>query len=161
VLEWLESTEFSYLIRSELWGWPLVLTVHAFGTALVVGFILIIGLRLLGLFELIRYTSLNRLFPVVWVGLLVQFLSGFILWSTKPTRYVADGAFVLKFGLIIVGIVLTLYFQGVIKREAASWEAKGAVSSPMIKFAAATLIVWCSVVVAGRLTGYLGSINLG
>jgi hypothetical protein len=161
VLEWLESTEFSSLVRSELWGWPLALTVHAFGTALVVGFIVIIGLRLLGLFELIPFSSLSRLFPVVWLGLVLQFASGFVLWAAKPTRYVADGAFVLKFGLIIAGIILTVYFQRTIKREAASWEGKGAIPSQAVKIVAATLIVWCSVVIAGRLTGYLGSIDIG
>jgi predicted ABC-type exoprotein transport system permease subunit len=161
VLESLESSEFALLVRSELWAWPLALTVHALGTALVVGFVLIIGLRLLGLFEQIPYTSLNRLFPVVWVALVLQFASGFILWTTRPTRYVADGAFVLKLALIIAGIILTFYFQGIIRREAASWEAKGAVSSRVVKFVAATLIVWCSVVIAGRLTGYLGSIDIG
>ena len=158
MLEWLENTQLAAWVRDTLWGWPLALTVHAFGTALVVGFIFIIGLRLLGLFELIPYTSLNRLFPVVWVALILRFLSGFTLWMTKPTRYVADGAFVLKFSLVIVGIVLTWYFYETIKREAASWEAKGAVSSRGVKLVAAALLVWCSVVVAGRLTGYLGSI---
>lgn len=161
MFEWLESTEFSSLIRSEFWGWPLALTVHAFGTALVVGFIIIVSLRLLGLFELIRYTSLVRLFPVVWAAIAVQFFSGFILWMTKPARYVADGAFILKFALVIAGIVLTKYFQDIVTREAASWESKDAVSSQAVRFVAATLIVWCCVVVAGRLTGYLGSIGIG
>jgi len=158
VLAWLEGTQYSAWVRGELWGWPLVLTVHAFGTAVVIGFILIINLRLLGLFETIPYSSLNRLFPVVWVALVLQFLSGFALWMTKPTQYVADVAFVLKFSLVIVGVVLTLYFYGTIKREAASWEAKGAVSSRGLKFVAATTLVWCGVLVAGRLTAYLGSI---
>jgi hypothetical protein len=158
VLEWLENTQLSAWVRTELWGWPLALTVHAFGTALVVGFIFIINLRLLGLFETIPYTSLNRLFPVVWVALVLQLLSGFTLWMTKPTRYVADGAFVLKFSLVIVGAILTLYFYRTIKREAAAWEAAGGVSSRGVKFVAATLLVWCGVVVAGRLTAHLGSI---
>lgn len=159
MLEWLENTQLSAWIRSEIWGWPLALTVHAFGTALVVGLILIIGLRLLGLFELIPYSSLNRLFPVIWAALAVQFLSGFVLWMTKATRYVVDGAFVLKFLLIIVGIVLTYYFYGTMKREAASWDANGAVSSRAVKFVAAILLLWCTVVIAGRLTGYLGAIG--
>ena len=157
----LENSQFSTWIRGELWGWPLALTVHAFGTALVVGFIFIIGLRLLGVFETIPYTSLNRLFSVFWGGVVLQFLSGFALWAAKPTQYVADGAFVLKVLLIIVGVVLTLYFQSTIKRESASWEAKGTVSSGAVKFVAANLLVWCSVLIAGRLTAYLGSINLG
>jgi hypothetical protein len=158
VLEWLESTQFSALVRGELWGWPLALTVHAFGTAVVIGFVFIINLRLLGLFETIPYSSLNRLFPAIWVALVLQFLSGFALWMAKPTQYVADGAFVLKSLLVIVGVILTLYFYGTIKREAAAWEAAGAIPSRAVKFVAAALLVWCGVLVTGRLTAHLGSL---
>jgi hypothetical protein len=161
VLAWLESTQFSALVRGELWGWPLALTVHAFGTAVVIGFIFIINLRLLGLFETITYSSLNRLFPVIWVALVLQLLSGFALWMAKPTRYVADGAFELKFLLVIVGIILTVYFQGTIKREAAAWETAGAIPSRTVKFVAAAVLVWCGVVVTGRLTAHLGSLFTG
>ena len=139
----------------------MVLTVHEFGTALVMGFIFIICLRLLGLFETIPYSSLNRLFPVIWAALVLQFLTGFALWMTKPTRYAADAAFLLKFSFVIIGIILTLYLYGSIKREAASWDAAGAASSRGIKFVAPSLLVWCVVLVAGRLTAYLGSLYAG
>lgn len=158
MLEWLENTQFAAGVREDVWGWPLALTLHAFGTALVVGFILIISLRLLGFFKMIPYTSLSRLFPVIWAALLLQFLSGFTLWMAKPTRYVADSAFMLKFSLIVVGIILTLQFYRTINLEAAAWEAQGAVSARGVKFVAAALVVWGSVLVAGRLTGYLGSV---
>jgi hypothetical protein len=161
VLAGLENSQFSVWIRGELWGWPLVLTVHALGTALVMGFIFIICLRLIGLFETIPYTSLKRLFPVIWAALVVQFLTGFALWMSKPTRYVADVAFLLKFLFVIIGIVLTAYLYGSIKREAASWDAAGSVSSNGTKFVAPSLLVWCVVLVAGRLTAYLGSLYTG
>jgi hypothetical protein len=162
VLSWLESSEFSVWERGDsFWGWPFSLTVHAFGTALVIGFVFIINLRLLGLFETIPYTSLKRLFPVVWAALVLQFISGFALWTTKPTRYVADGAFVLKFSFLIIGIILMLYLYGTMKREAASWEAAGAVSSGGFKLAAPSLLVWCVVLIAGRLTAFLGSLYAG
>lgn len=161
MLAWLENTQFSAWIRGELWGWPLALTIHALGTALVIGLIFIISLRLLGLFAAIPYTSLNRLFPVIWVALLLQLLSGFTLWTAKPTRYVTDAAFVLKLSLVVVGIILTLYLYRTIKREAAAWEAAGSLSSLGVKFVAANLLVWCSVVVAGRLTAYLGPLYAG
>jgi len=162
VLAWLESTQFSAWERSDsLWGWPFALTVHVLGTAVAIGLIFIICLRLLGLFETIPYSSLNRLFPVIWVAFVVQFLSGFALWMTKPTRYVADIAFMLKFALFIIGVVLTSYLYDIMKREAASWEAAGAVSSRGYKFVAPSLLVWCGVVVAGRLTAYLGSLYAG
>jgi len=158
VLEWLESSQFSTWIRTELWGWPFALTLHAFGTALVIGFMLIIGLRLLGLSAMIPYTLLNRLFPVVWGALALQFLSGFMLWMAKPTQYVGDIAFVLKLLLVIVGIVLTLYLYRTIKQEAASWDATGTASSRAITLGTAALLVWCVVLVAGRLTAHLGAI---
>jgi hypothetical protein len=161
VLASLESSQFSAWLRSELWGWPLVLTIHVLGTAVVIGFIFVISLRLLGLFETIPYSSLNRLFPVVWVALVVQVLTGIALWMTKPTRYVADTAFALKFSLVIVGIVLTLYFYAAMKREAASWDAAGTAPPRGIKFAAASLVVWCGVIVAARLTAHLGSLYTG
>jgi hypothetical protein len=161
VLASLESSQFSTWIRSELWGWPLVLTIHVLGTAVVIGFMIMISLRLLGLFETIPYSSLNRLFPVVWVALVVQVLTGIALWVTKPTRYVADTAFVLKCSLIVAGIVLMLYFYAAMKREAAAWDAAGAASGRGVKFAAASLLVWCGVLVAGRLTAHLGALYTG
>jgi hypothetical protein len=160
VLAWLEGSQFSAWVRSELWGWPLALTLHVFGTALVVGFILIITLRLLGLFEAIPYSALNRLFPVIWVALVLQLLSGFTLWMAKPTRYVDDSAFVLKLSLVIVGIVLTLYLYRTIKREAPAWDA-GTLPALSVKFVAANFLVWCGVLVLGRLTAYLGPIFSG
>jgi hypothetical protein len=162
VLAWLESTQYSAWTRGEsFWGWPFALTVHAFGTAIVIGFIFLISLRLFGLFETVPYSSLKRLFPVIWFAFGLQILSGFTLWMTKPSRYVSDGAFLLKFSFVIIGIILTVYFYGIMKREATLWDAKGRVSSHGVNFVAGTLLVWCSVLVAGRLTAYLGSLYTG
>ena len=162
MLESLESSQFSVWARGDsIWGWPFALTVHSLGTAVVIGLIFIINLRLLGLFETIPYRSLNRLFPSLWIAFAVQFLSGFALWMTKPTRYAADAAFLLKLSLVIVGFVLVLYLYRTMKREAASWEAAGAISSQGFKFVAPSLLVWCFVVIAGRMTAYLGALYNG
>jgi hypothetical protein len=77
---------------------------------------------------------------------------------TKPTQYVADGAFMLKVLLVFAGLVLTLFFYRTIKREAGLWEAKGATSSRGVRFASATFLVWCGVLVASRLIAHLGSL---
>jgi uncharacterized membrane protein len=107
---------------------------------------------------MIPYALLNRLFPVVWAALVLQFVSGFMLWMAKPTQYVADGAFVLKFLLVVIGIVLTLYFYRTIKREAATWDTKGSASSRGVQLGATAVLVWSVVLIAGRLTAHLGSI---
>ena len=44
MLEYLNKTEYADWVRESL-GWPIALTIHAFGTATVVGLIFIIGLN--------------------------------------------------------------------------------------------------------------------
>jgi hypothetical protein len=157
VLEWLETTAYADWVR-ESWGWPLALTVHAFGTATVVGIIFIIGLRLLGLFRTIPFTSLSKLFPVIWIAVVCQVASGFTLWMSKPAQYLGAAMFDSKITLVITGIIVTAYFQGTIRREAAAWEAAGTVSSRGIKLVAAVTLLWTAVNITGRLTAYLTSL---
>jgi len=157
VLEWLENTDYALWVKQS-WGWPFALTFHAFGNAIVVGFALIIAMRLFGFFRPIRYTSLNRLFPFIWGAVVVQVLSGFSLFLTKPERYLGDGMFQWKLFFVVAGIVLTVYFQKTLKREGAAWDAAGKVSSRGARIVAATALVWAAVLVVGRLTAYLGQL---
>ena len=157
MLEWLTNTQYAVWVR-ESWGWPFALTLHAFGNAMVVGLIFIICLRMLGLFQTIPYTSLNRLVPIIWAGVAIQAFSGFTLWASKPAKYLSDGMFLWKFSLVILGVVVTYYFHNTLKREAADWKAAGKVSSWGVKVVAATALVWAAVLIAGRLTAYLGQL---
>ncbi len=156
----LENSPFSAWVRESLWGWPVALTIHVLGTALVIGFVLIIALRMLGLFETIPYASLSRLFPVIWVAFAIECLSGLVLWLTKPTRYVEDTAFILKITFVIVGFGLLVSFYRLLRRQAEVWDATG-VSPGTIKFVVPTVLVWCGVLVAARLTAYLGALPTG
>jgi len=157
VLEWLAHTRYAEWV-DQSWGWPVALTIHAFGTATVVGLMFIIGLRLLGLFQTIPFSAMNKLIPIVWIAVVCQILSGFTLWLTKPAQYLADGMFEVKFILVVIAIVVTWYLHSTMKREAATWEAKGTASSRGVKFAAATCLLWAAVTIGGRLTAYLGSL---
>ena len=159
MLQYLEDSAFSEWARGEsLWGWPFALTVHAWGTAIVIGFIFIFGLRLLGFFRTIPLTSLSRLFPVVWVAVVLQVFSGFTLWMTKPSKYLSDGAFLIKFTLVCTGLVVTWFYFNTMRRETPEWDATGVVSQRGYRFVAATCIWWAAVLVAGRLTAYLGTL---
>jgi len=157
VLQWLQTTEYSQWVR-ESWGWALALTVHAFGNAIVVGLVLIIAMRLFGLFRTIPYTSLPKLFPYIWVAICFQVASGFTLWMSKPGRYVKDGVFDIKFSLVVIGIVLLVYFQKTITRESPDWQKAGKISSGGFRLAVAAALCWAFVIIMGRLTAYLGSL---
>ena len=157
MLDWFAQTQLAAWVAQSA-GWALALTIHAFGSATMVGLFFIIGLRLLGLFETIPYTSLSRLLPFVWVSLLLQAASGFLLWLTKPAQYLADAMFDVKFSLVVIAAVATWYFQKILRQEASKWEAAGAVTSRGVKFGAVTSVLWAGVLIGGRLTAYLGSL---
>jgi hypothetical protein len=157
MLEWLAHTRYAEWV-DQSWGWPLALTIHAFGTATVVGFVFIIGLRLFGVFQAIPYTALNKLIPIVWIAVVFQVASGVTLWMTKPAQYLADGMFEVKVALVIIAIIALGYFQATLRREAAAWEAKGRVSPRGLKLGITVCLLWAAVTIGGRLTAYLGSL---
>jgi hypothetical protein len=160
VLESLGNSDFALWVNQS-WGWPIALTVHAFGTATIVGLMFIIGLRLLGFFRTIPYTSLNRLIPLIWIAFVFQAISGFTLWMTKPAQYMADGMFEVKFSLVIIAFIVMFYFHGTMRRETAGWETAGTVSSRGLKLGVAMCLLWAGVTIGGRLTAYLGSLYAG
>ena len=157
MLEWLTHTPYAEWVNQS-WGWPLALTIHAFGTATVVGVMFIIGLRLAGLFGPIPYAAMNKLMPFVWVAVAFQIMSGVTLWMTKPAQYLADGMFEVKLILLLIAIVVTWQFQRSMAREAAAWQVKRRASPRGRKLAIAACLLWAAVTIGGRLTAYLGSL---
>jgi len=157
VLEWIANSPYATWVNQS-WGWPIALTLHAFGTAIVVSLTFIICLRLLGVFRTIPYTSLRTLVRLVWLGLLCQVVSGVSLWTVKPAQYLGDGMFQIKMGLLATSIIVTLILQWIIWREDATWEREGRVSSSGVGFVAVTALLWAAVTVGGRLTAYLGTL---
>src|SRR5947207_13495418 len=124
VLESLAQSDYAQWVQTS-WGWAGALTLHAFGTATILGFITVMTLRLFGLFAKIPFAALRKLVPFIWVAFVVQFLSGSTLWLTKPDQYLRDGMFEVKLFFIIASMVVMLMFQGILKREAADWDASG------------------------------------
>ena len=157
MLEWLSQTPYAVWVQQS-WGWALALTFHAFGNAVIVGLIFIITLRLLGLFRTIPYASLKMLLPVIWIAVVVQALSGVTLWLTKPARYMTDGMFLWKLAFVVGGVIVTVYFEKILKREEGAWEAAKAVSTRGVQVVVAASFLWAAVLVMGRLTAYLGQL---
>ena len=158
ILQALSATEYAQWVRESNYGWAISLTLHAFGNAAVIGLSFIIALRIFGFFRTIPITSLSRLFPVIWVSVVVQVFSGSSLWMTKPDKYVSAGMFDAKFTFVVLGCIVTAYFQSVLSKEAPAWQASGKVPPRGARLAAATALLWAAVLTTGRLTAYLGTL---
>ena len=74
-LEWLEFSALAEWVSASLWGYPITLTSHGVGLAIVVGIIFMLNLRLLGKFSGLPYQTLLSYMKLAWAGFLLNFIS--------------------------------------------------------------------------------------
>ena len=102
-LIWLEATGLADWVRMSSLGYPLMITCHAFGMAIMVGLSLALDLRLLGRFGGIPYPALQRFLGLAWIGFGINFVSGACLFSAQATTYITDWVFMTKMTLVVLG----------------------------------------------------------
>ena len=153
-LEWLESTSLAEWAMASLEGYPIIITAHSIGLALMVGPILILNFRLLGWLPGIPFTSFNRILQIAWIGFGINALSGMVLFTMEATGYVTDIPFLIKFTLVMLGALSAAFQHSMISRDGALWSTSG-VPPAVSVLAASSLVFWTGAIIAGRLTAYI------
>ena len=155
LLNSLESTSYAQWILVSAVGWPLMLSLHAFGLAIVVGVVFSLNLRILGLYDSIPFTALHGLMGIAWIGIALNIFTGFSIFMTQASSYVTNIPFLFKLLFIALGIVNLVYVRKILRREAPAWEAAGSVPQIGTMLAGSSLVLWILAVVTGRLIAYL------
>lgn len=153
-LVWLEATGLAEWARSSAEGYPSMITLHAFGMAIMVGLSLALDLRLLGWFNAIPYSGLQRFFGVGWLGFGINTLSGTALFSMQATTYITDWVFMTKMGCVFAGAITAAILQTSVGRDSGKWSAEnppGGVKA----LAGLGIAFWLTAITLGRLTAYL------
>ncbi len=156
MLEWLEYTSLSIWVAESIWGYPIMLSLHIIGLAVVVGIFTVYNFRLLGLFNSLEFEPFLDFFRLAWLGLLVNFVSGFTLFSSQATFYVTNIPFLVKIFSIIAGSLLAFKIQSRLQSSVNAWDERTA--QPNKKdhsFAVISLALWTSAIFGGRLIAYL------
>jgi hypothetical protein len=152
---WLRATPFSIAIASHDWVIPAVQSVHIVTIAALIGSVLVINLRLLGLIERGQAVSvlMDHYLPVVGVSIAVLALTGAILIAGEPTRALFRITFWLKMALILAVLALT---WGLSRLARSPWAlAGGPWAGAAVKSGAVlALCLWVAVIFAGRWIGY-------
>ncbi len=150
---WLEQTEWSQTIQSTPWVVPAVQTVHILAIATVLGAVLMINLRLLGVSgadqSLDRQS--HRFLPVIWWTLPVLLITGLIMISGEPARSLKNPVFQLKMALLVAAMAMTATHQ-VFARERFAADPNGRSSALLIVIP--SLALWTAIVFAGRWIAY-------
>jgi len=137
-LAWLEQTRVSAFVREDFYAYFVLLILHAWGMALLVGGGIAVNLRLLGVAGGTRLERFAAFFPYMRVGAVLAVLSGIGLLAGYPAKALTNWVFALKFALL-VGAAMALRF---------SWARQ---SRPL---AALSIALWLGGVAAGKLLLY-------
>ncbi len=155
LFEWLELTALADWVAGSLWGYPITLTAHGIGLAIVVGIIFMLCLRLLGRFDGLPYGAVLSYMKVAWAGFLLNFVSGFMLFSAQATVFVVSLPFLIKIAAILVAAVIAALLQEKVRLGAADWDAGADVPGDVKSLCVLSLLLWSVAIIAGRLIAYL------
>jgi len=156
-LAWIQSSALGVLMRqSGPWTYGLVNLAHLLGVSTLFGSVLVLDLRLLGLWRHVPLALLSRAtVPVSKVGFVVAVLTGIGLLSSNASEYVDNPFFLLKFPAIGLGL-LNVWVLG----RTRAWRARGqrdlsaAEQRLLAVMGGLSLLCWVTAVSAGRLIGY-------
>lgn len=153
---WLESTSPSEVIQTVGWIIPTVQTVHILCVGVLFSSAVLVDLRLLRLLgrDLPLPEVARRYLPTTWPVLLVLLISGSVLIIGEPRRSLLNSTFYIKMVLLGVAIAMTLGLQRSLSASPNFWELNTARRVAAGVAAAASMLVWCGIIFAGRWIAY-------
>lgn len=155
--EQLYDLQLSQSLRESLYLFPVLDVIHVLSLLLMVGSVAVVDLRLLGL--ALRQVSITRLsaqvLPFTWLGAVLTFSSGLLLFLPQASKIYTNPALLTKLVLLLLAGLNILVWHLLQARHRQAWDAR--ISPPwQARLAGATsLVLWCAVIVSGRLIAFI------
>jgi len=152
LFHWVDTSWLSREIRASTWQFAVFEMIHLLGLTMVLGSLMVLDLRLLGVgMRHLRAAELARdLSAWMLSGLAIVLASGVLLFFGEPMKLFGSPWFHIKMGLLALAILFQFtMFRGVASRREAS---------PVLSKLAGvvSLVLWFGVGLAGRGIGFLG-----
>jgi hypothetical protein len=146
----LEASGPAQYLRASRWGYAAVNGMHILGIALLVGAVVPLNLRLLGLWPAVPREQLLRvLVPAAAFGLVLAVPTGLLLFSVKAEDYSAIFFLQAKLALILAGVLsaVTAHLRYGLALE-------GAEPARLRLHALVSIACWLGALALGRLIGF-------
>lgn len=154
---WLQASALGHFMReSGPWTYAFVNLAHIFGLASLFGAILILDLRLIGVWRRTPLAAITEVAaPIAAAGFSLAALTGIGLLATKATEYVGNPYLYVKLPFVAAG-----FANALILRRSAAWRALGSrelsrgEQRRLAWMGGASLACWLTALTAGRLIAY-------
>jgi hypothetical protein len=157
VFDWIEHTELSEWIGGpSMLAFPTILTVHVLGTGFLAGTSSAIALRILGVARQVPLRLLDVFYPIMWVALAANVVSGTLLLIGYPYKAFTNPLFYVKLALIGLAVYLVVKIRNEVLRgpQGDEWPADAAAWRRARFLACLSIACWMSVIAAGRFLAY-------
>jgi hypothetical protein len=151
-----ENWPISWEIGGTAW-FPFLESIHVITATFVVGSILMVDLRLLGL-AATRYsiTTLSKeLVPWSWGAFTIASITGLGMFITRAASHVLNPAFQWKMFLLLLAGVNMAYFHFRVYRQIQQWDTVVATPTRLKVIGSLSLLLWSGVMLAGRWVGHI------
>ncbi len=155
-ISYFESCGLADAIRENDLLFPFIESVHVLAICLVVGSILVVDLRLLGVASTNRPVSriMNGILPLTWCAFTVAVASGGLLFISNATKYLGNGFFIAKLCLICVAGLNMMVFHAVSAKDLPKWENATRLPLRARLAGGVSILLWVVVVACGRWIGF-------
>jgi hypothetical protein len=155
VLTRLQDLSLPTQIRESDWLFPTIETVHVFALVLVVGSIMTVDLRLLGLANKERPFSqvASEMLPWTWTAFAIAALAGMLMFSSKALTYYGNIPFRLKMICLLLAGINMAMFHWLGTRHLETWDHGRPPRSAKLA-GGASLLLWVTIVATGRWVGF-------
>jgi hypothetical protein len=155
-LQWLQALPLSVFIHKTAWAFTTVAVVHVFAIAFMIGTIMIVDLRLLGLGSKKRpFTEFSRLLlPFTWVAFAVAVIAGALLFISRPLEYFGNAVFWTKMVLIALAGINMAVFELITVRGVKEWDLRATPPLAARLAGGISITCWLLVLACGRLIGF-------
>jgi hypothetical protein len=156
LISYFEDSALADNIRENDLLFPLIESVHVVAICLVVGSILAVDLRLLGLASINRPVSrvTAGILPLTWGAFVVAVVSGGLLFISNATKYLGNGFFIAKLCLIAAAGLNMVIFHFISAKNLPLWENQARLPWPARLAGGTSIALWIAVVACGRWIGF-------
>lgn len=154
-LDWMEQSAVGACVSQTPSGFYILLAIHSVGLAAIVGVMLVVGLRLLGVARGISAQALPKLVNIGWWGFWLNAASGLTLFIGEANKMFYNTTFRWKLFLIFIGMTSAFILNKSILKPAAAGDLSKLDSSSARNQAYFSIFIWLAVITTGRMIAYI------
>ena len=90
ILSWMETSALGQLMRDSVWLFPMAEILHFMGLSLLIGSVMIVDLRLLGVIRDMSFHAVYKFLPISFLGFAINMTTGVLFCFNRSLSLLSE-----------------------------------------------------------------------